>query len=255
MKSEWSGFHSNIRASIGIRTSSFELWGGHLAFSSNREALAELCQNRGAVGFGVCRLSDIRTDDFLLPAQTIRDLPFAVSVALHLSPAVLGTLEDHPNQLYEHHYRQVNFALDRLALDLATLIQDLGAQALPVAASQLVDWQNQRGHLSHKRVAVGAGLGWLGRNNLLVTPRFGAQVRLVTVLTDLDLAPDRPVENGCAECRACVSACPAHAIGESAAEFKHLDCFALLKEFQSKRYVSQHICGLCVRACGPVHDA
>jgi epoxyqueuosine reductase QueG len=220
-----------------------------LASNRNRETLEDLCRSRAAVGFGVCRLSDIRTDDFLLPAQTIRDLPLAVSVALHLSPAVLGTLEDHPNQLYEHHYRQVNFALDRLALDLATLIQSFGAQALPIAASQLVDWQNQRGHLSHKRIAVGAGLGWLGRNNLLVTPRFGAQVRLVTVLTDLNLASDRPVEDGCAECRACVSACPAHAIGESAAEFKHLDCFALLKEFQSKRYVSQYICGLCVRAC------
>jgi epoxyqueuosine reductase QueG len=121
-----------------------------------------------------------------------------------------------------------------------------------VAASQLVDWQNQRGHLSHKRIAVAAGLGWLGRNNLLVTPQHGAQVRLVTVLTDLDLAPDRPIENGCAECRECVSACPAHAIGDSAAEFKHLDCFATLKEFQSRRYVGQYICGLCVRACSGV---
>jgi epoxyqueuosine reductase QueG len=219
------------------------------------DTLKELCRSRGAAGFGVCRLPDIRTDDFLLPAQTILDLPFAVSIALRLAPAVLGTLEDHPNQLYEHHYRQVNFALDRLALDLATLIQSLGAQALPIPASQLVDWQNHRGHLPHKRIAAAAGVGWLGRNNLLVTPDYGAQVRLVTVLTDLDLAPDRPVENGCAECRACVSACPAHAIGESAAEFKNLDCFALLKEFRSKRYVSQYICGLCVRACGAAQDA
>jgi epoxyqueuosine reductase QueG len=214
-----------------------------------KETLIELCQSRGAVGLGVCRLSEIRTDDFLLPEKTIRDLPLAVSIALHLSPAVLGTLEDHPNQLYEHHYRQVNFALDRLALDLAMLIQNLGAQALPVAASQLVDWQNQRGHLPHKRIAAAAGLGWLGRNNLLVTPRFGAQVRLVTVLTDLGLEPDHPLENGCDSCRACIATCPAKAIGETAAEFKHLDCFAMLKEFQSKRYVSQYICGLCVRAC------
>jgi epoxyqueuosine reductase len=214
-----------------------------------KEKLAEICRSRGAAGFGAARLEDIRTDDFLLPAQTLRDLPYAVSVALRLSPAVLGTLEDHPNQLYEHHYRQVNFALDRLAYDLATLVQELGAQALPVAASQLVDWQNQRGHLSHKRVAVAAGLGWLGRNNLLVTPKHGAQVRLVTVLTDLELEPDRPLKKDCGSCRACVGACPASAIGETAAEFKHLDCFAQLKDFQNKRYVSQYICGLCVRAC------
>ncbi len=216
---------------------------------NTRQTLAHFCISRGAVSFGVARLADVRTDDFLLPAPTLRDLPTAISIALRLAPAVLGTLEDHPNQLYEHHYRQVNFALDRLALDLATLIQGFGAQALPVAASQLVDWQNQRGHLSHKRIAAAAGLGWLGRNNLLVTPRVGAQVRLVTVLTDLGLEPDRPLENGCGSCRACIAACPAKAIGENPAEFKHHDCFAMLKEFQSKRYVSQYICGLCVRAC------
>jgi epoxyqueuosine reductase len=220
-----------------------------MVFSTDRKALAELCRNRNAVGFGVCRLVDVRTDDFILPAQTLVDLPFAISVALRLAPAVLGTLEDHPNQLYEHHYRQVNFALDRLALDLSTLIQNLGAQALPIAASQLVDWQNQRGHLSHKRIAAAAGIGWLGRNNLLVTPKHGAQVRLVTILTDLEMEPDRPLEQGCGSCRACIAACPAKAIGETPAEFKHLDCFAMLKEFQSKRYVGQFICGLCVKAC------
>jgi len=212
--------------------------------------LSELCRGRGAVGFGVAQLADIVTDDFLLPARTLRELPFAVSVALRLSPAVLGTLEEHPNQLYEHHYRQVNFALDRLALELANLVQGLGAKALPIAASQLVDWQNQRGHLSHKRVAVAAGLGWLGRNNLLVTPGCGAQVRLVTVLTDLQLAPNRALAQDCGSCRACVAVCPAKAIGETPAMFKHLDCFAQLKEFQSRRYVGQYICGLCVRVCG-----
>ncbi len=220
------------------------------------DMLKELCRSRGAAGFGVGRLADIRTDDFLLPAQTILDLPIAVSVAMRLAPAVLGTLEDHPNQLYEHHYRQVNFALDRLALDLAALIQNLGAQALPIAASQLVDWQNQRGHLSHKRIAAAAGVGWLGRNNLLVTTQFGAQVRLVTILTDVELDPDRPLGQGCGSCHACIAACPAGAISETPAEFKHLDCFAQLKEFQSKRYVSQYICGLCVKACaGAAQDA
>jgi hypothetical protein len=145
-----------------------------------RDILSRLCGDRGAVGFGVCRLADIRTDDFLLPAAVLARMPLAISVAMRVSPDVLGTLEDHPNQLYEHHYRQVNFALDRLTLELANRIGELGGHALPIAASQLVDWENQRGHLSHKRVAAGAGLGWLGRNNLLATPRYGARVRLVT---------------------------------------------------------------------------
>jgi epoxyqueuosine reductase QueG len=211
--------------------------------------IEELCRERGAVGFGVAALAGLRTDDFLLPAETLASFPLAVSVALPVAAEVLATLEGHPNHLYEHHYRQVNFALDRLGYDLANLIHSLGSSALAIPASQLVDWDKQRGHLSHKRVAVGAGLGWLGRNNLLVTPARGSQVRLVTVLTDLPLRPDSPLERDCGPCRACISACPAGAIKELPAEFNHLACFAMLKEFQRRRHVSQYICGLCVRAC------
>ncbi len=228
--------------------------------------LEALSRGSGAVAFGACSLDHVRTDDFLLPRDLLARLPTALSVAMRVSPAVLDSLEDRPNQLYEHHYRQVNFALDRLGLALANRVQELGHRALPVPASQLVDWQNQRGHLSHKRVAVAAGLGWLGRNNLLVTPRTGAQVRLVTVLTNLPHAPtqtntdehgpfggQRSAESGerssCGSCRACISACPTHAIGETPADFNHQACFELLKEFQRRHYVSQYICGLCVRAC------
>jgi epoxyqueuosine reductase QueG len=214
-----------------------------------RDVLHKLCESRGAIGFGVCRLADIRTDDFLLPAAVLARMPLAISVAMRVSPDVLDTLEDHPNQIYEHHYRQVNFALDRLTLELANRVAGLGGRALPIAASQLVDWENQRGHLSHKRVAVAAGLGWLGRNNLLVTPTHGAQVRLVTVLTDLEMAPDLPLRQDCGSCRRCMAVCPCGAVGETAAGFRHQECFAQLKEFQRRRLVSQYICGLCVRAC------
>jgi len=212
-------------------------------------ALEQLYLDRGACGFGIARVASFRTDDVLLPGRVLSDLGTAISIALPLAPAVLATLDDVPNRLYEHHYRQVNFALDRLGLDLAARIERLGGNALPIPASQIVDWDNQRAHLSHKRVAVAAGVGWLGRNNLLVTPERGARVRLVTVLTDLDLPPGLPLENGCADCRACIAACPASAIHDTAAEFDHLACYEKLKEFQRRRLVSQYICGLCVRAC------
>lgn len=209
----------------------------------------------GAVAFGVAEIARVRTDDFLLPAQLLRRLPRAIVLAMPLSGDVLATLTDSPNRLYEHHYRQINFALDRLALQLSLLIQQDGHRALPIPASQLVDWASQRAHLSHKRLAVAAGIGWLGRNNLLVTTEYGAAVRLVSVLTSLELEADSPLQSGCAECHACISACPAGAIHESAEEFDHQACFALLKEFQRRQLVSQYICGLCVRACAGMATA
>ncbi len=220
--------------------------------TGNRDHVRRFCFERGAVSFGVAALDSIRTDDFLLPASMLGQLPTGISLALRVSKTVLATLEHHPNRLYEHHYRQVNFALDRLSLALADEIHRLGFQALPIPASQIVDWERQRAHLSHKRVAVAAGLGWLGRSNLLVTPDYGAQVRLATVLTDLPLEPDAPLDRDCGACRDCIDACPANAIRAKQSEFDHLACFEMLKEFQRRRYVGQYICGLCVRACsGP----
>lgn len=213
------------------------------------EELRKSCVEQDAVRFGVVELARIRTDDFLLPEETLERYDRAISVAMRVSDDVLATILDHPNRLYEHHYRQVNFALDRLGLALANEIKRRGYHALPIAASQLVDWDNQRAHVSHKRIAVGAGLGWLGRNNLVVTPEHGAQVRLVTVLTDMPLPADSPLEQDCGECRDCIAACPAGAIKQTVGEFDHHACFELLKEFQKKRYVSQYICGVCVRVC------
>jgi epoxyqueuosine reductase QueG len=214
-----------------------------------RALIDGVCREHRAAAWGWTGLDRVRTDDFLLPAGTLACHPAAVSIALPLLPAVLATLVDRPNPLYEHHYRQANFALDRLALALARAIQDAGGSALPIPASQIVDWPNQRGHLSHKRVAVAAGLGWLGRNNLLVTPRHGARVRLVTVLTDLPLPPAAPAPGDCGDCRACLTACPCGAIHDDAARFDHHACFEQLREFQRRHDAGQYICGLCVRAC------
>jgi epoxyqueuosine reductase len=57
-----------------------------------------------------------------------------------------------------------------------------------------------------------AGLGWVGHNGLLITPRFGSWVLLATLITDLELAFDSPHPHRCGGCRACLPACPTAAI-------------------------------------------
>ena len=135
---------------------------------------------------------------------------------------------------------------------MADHIQRMGFGSLAIAASQLIEWEKQRAHLSHKHVGRAAGLGWFGRNNLLVNPELGSRFRLVTVLTDMPLEPDATLARDCDACRACVAACPAGAIKERREDFDHLACYQLLKDFRKKGYVSQSICGIYVRDCrGP----
>jgi epoxyqueuosine reductase QueG len=120
---------------------------------------------------------------------------------------------------------------------------------LPIPASQIVDWKNQRGHLSHKHVSRLAGLGWIGRNNLLVNEKFGSRIRLLTILTDLPLATDSPLSKDCGSCRACQSVCPVGAIKDRPEDFDHLQCYEQLKVFSKTLHFSHHICGICVKAC------
>jgi epoxyqueuosine reductase QueG len=206
------------------------------------------------IGFTFSGIADVREirAGFLLGDKLRDSFPLAISLGFRLLDAVLEDVRDAPTPLYFHHYRQVNALLDRGALLLAAFIQDLGHRALPVAASQIIDWENQRGHISHKAVARLAGLGWIGRNNLLVHPEHGSRFRLVTVLTDLPLIPAAPLEFGCGACRACIAPCPAGAIGERPEEFDHRGCYEKLKAFRNAGLVAQFICGVCVRACrGP----
>lgn len=205
----------------------------------------------GAALFGVASLEHIN-DRFHLTSETVRNLTRGISLGVRLSDSILEEIEDSPTKLYYHHYRQVNFLLDRIALQLSLFIQKEGFQSIPIPASQVIDWTSQRGHLSHKAVAREAGLGWIGRNNLLVNPTHGARIRLVTILTDLPMRVDHPIEQDCGECKACISVCPAGAIKETPEQFDHVVCYEKLKEFQRSRLVGQYICGVCVKACeGP----
>lgn len=71
-----------------------------------------------------------------------------------------------------------------------------------------------------KRYAVEAGLGWIGRQSLLVTPEYGSFVLLGEVVMTAECNEyDRPYEGiGCGECHRCVEACPNGAVKE-----RHVD--------------------------------
>jgi epoxyqueuosine reductase len=211
-----------------------------------------LSRQWGGSLFGVADLRSFKKDGILLPPSLIDQLSFGISIGYHLSDAILEGIENQPTPLYFHHYQRVNILLDTIGLIVTSMVQGLGYQAMPIPASQIVDWKNQRGHLSHKHVARAAGLGWVGRNNLLVNEKFGSRIRLVTILTDLPLMIDSPSLRDCGSCRNCLSVCPAGAIAERKEDFDHLRCYEQLRTFAKTLRFSHNICGVCVKACrGP----
>jgi epoxyqueuosine reductase len=68
--------------------------------------------------------------------------------------------------------------------------------------------------LSDRTSALMAGIGWLGKNTSVISPRYGSWIFLGELITDLELEPDHPLETMCGDCRLCLDACPTGALAE-----------------------------------------
>jgi len=214
-----------------------------------KDETTALAKSGGAADLGVCRLDKLRGNFHYELKSISRKLNTGIALGVSLSRPVLDTITSRPNQIYKAHYQQVNHILNDLAYRISNYLQRQGARALPIPASKIVNWKPLRAHLSHREIAFKAGLGWHGRNNLLVNPVYGSQYRLVTVLTDLELEPDEICKGNCGNCRACIRACPVAAIGENVEDFNLDACHAKVREFARMPDMGHLICGLCLKVC------
>lgn len=214
----------------------------------NRDLLDKKAKKLGFSLFGVADITGFR-EKFYLDKKTISRFGRAISLGKRLLDSILDDIRDQPTTLYLHHYRKLNYFLDREAMSLSYYIQELGFKALPIPASQILDWEKHIAHVSHKHIGRLAGLGWIGRNNLLVNPDLGARFRLVSILTDIPLDADKPLDGSCEMCKKCLSTCPAGAIKDRQEEFDHVGCYDKLEDFRRTGIVGQHICGVCIKAC------
>ncbi len=213
--------------------------------------LKTLLESNGASAVGFSEIGDRAPADF-------QNLRYAVTIVRKLSDTVVETIDEKPTIMYFHHYRTTNTKLDLLALDAVDFIESQGYSALPIAASQSTntDKEAYRGVFPHKTAAVLAGLGFIGKNALFITPQYGSKVRLATVLTDMPLTTENSVMvKDCGSCEICKRACPAKAISGNnyvygASRDTILDARRCSEHMKTYKDIGRGaVCGICMRVC------
>jgi epoxyqueuosine reductase len=185
--------------------------------------------------------------------------PRAVSLGMRLTGGVVDELFRHDDinvlNPYRGVYRSVNANLDRAAILLANELELAGFRAYPIPASERTDSARLCGAFSHKVAANLAGLGWVGKCCLLITPEYGPRLRFTTVLTDAPLPTRVPLSNHCGSCHACVDICPVQAFTgrrfvASEPREKRFNAY-ICDEYMRAReqHLGEGLCGLCMYVC------
>lgn len=220
-----------------------------LKTESLSEKLRALLLEKGAalVGFG-----DLRG----VPGT---EYPYGVSAAVRVPVHILEEIEDGPTKAYYEMYHELNRRLNEIVSAGADFLKAEGFHAFAQTTKAVRQDDSWSTPLPHKTVATRAGLGWIGKNCLLVTPEYGPAVRLSSLLTDAPLDCGKAIdESRCGSCQVCREACPAGAltgtlwrVGVSRDEmFQKEKCKEKQIELMKARTgIETDLCGKCFVVC------
>ena len=167
------------------------------------EELKTLLFQNGAALVGIGDLRGVRGCDY----------DTGISVAALLPENVIRDLQHAPTKEYYDLYYSLNDKLNEIVKAGESFLQQKGFSAYAQTTDRVKVDSDRCSKLPHKTVAVKAGLGWIGKNGLLVTEKFGSAVRISSLLTNAPLKHDIPVEGSqCGACTLCVKSCPAQAL-------------------------------------------
>ena len=185
--------------------------------------------------------------------------PVGVSVAVALPGHVVADLRTAPTKEYYELYHALNEKLNAIVSAGEAFLQERGWRAWAQTTDRVRYGEEKRTPLPHKTVATRAGLGWIGKNCLLVTEQFGPAIRLSSLLTDAPLTCGESVDRSrCGGCHACVDACPAQAltgalwqVGMDREELVHADrCYETqLALMERATGIRADLCGRCFAVC------
>jgi epoxyqueuosine reductase QueG len=157
-----------------------------------------------------------------------------------------GVFDKEAWNVYAGWYTYLNNSLDKASSMIAEEISGTAISATTTGLASKLTHVSQYfpGVVSHRVHAERAGIGWRGKNSLIVNPRYSCMIRLSGVITDTPLLHTPNDKEGCGECTSCEDAC---------AFLKHRDRIDDYRE-QCRIYLDNlglddEVCGKCIKAC------
>jgi epoxyqueuosine reductase QueG len=157
-----------------------------------------------------------------------------------------GTVDKATWNIYAREYHKLNRVLNTISKNIA---ESFGGIPIPATLEGLIsNVKNVEEYygmtVSHRVIAENAGLGWRGKNELIVNEKLSCALRFASIITDLPLFHGEKVKASCGECEACLKACTF---------LKNKDKLKNYRE-SCRRYIIQlgldaDVCGKCIKAC------
>lgn len=183
----------------------------------------------------------------LSSAKTIISIAVAYPHKLPISPQKtafkLGKIT--PNSWGNDYHHVLQEKMQQLAEGIETLTQDFEYKGM-VDTGALVD----------TAVARRAGIGFIGKNGLVISKEFGSYMYLGELITNLEIEPDQPVDYDCGDCRRCLDACPTSCLigdgtmnAKRCLSFQTQDKGMMDLEFRKKIKTVIYGCDICQICC------
>lgn len=203
-----------------------------------------------------------------LTKEQNKEYPTAILIGMALPTTYLQKVANSPDYVEQlkisestqnDEFHLTEMTTDKIADHLELFLVSNGFKAYSQSENNILktgqyDEENRKTPLPHKTIAGLAGLGWIGKHNLLITKEYGSAVSMCSVLTNAPLKPSREevLMPRCNGCNICVKVCKPGALkGETwtrgIAREKIVDVFSCTTCFQcvvqcpwTQKYIRRH---------------
>lgn len=181
----------------------------------------------------------------------------AISFGVAIQRSVIQGISNGPTEEYEKELHKIDSILQSIARKAQAFLEQSNIKSM-IITPRLKQDSTLTNSLTSEDIAVRAGLGWIGKTNLLITKQFGSAVVLATILCNIKFQCHRRNDQSfCEDCEQCLNQCPAKMKLDTKWDisstrkklYQKISCREACDTIRRERGIVVSLCGQCIHAC------